>query len=87
MNLGPGASNVNFAAYQINELNFEGYARSALQLASAGPSGQSQVVEASSNLFDWFPVLTNTVGTYGILEFSFTNGLVQPRQFFRIQTP
>ena len=87
LTVGPGAANVNFTAYQINALSLEGYTHSALQLGFAGGIGQSQVLEVSSNFFDWFPVLTNVVGTNGILQLSLTNNVSQPREFYRIRSP
>ncbi len=83
VSVGPSASNVNFSAYQLNALTVESYANGILHLAFAGTNGQVEVVQSTSTLSNWSPILTNTVGANGIFEFTITNGPGQPMQFFR----
>jgi hypothetical protein len=83
ISVGPSASNVNFAAYPLNMLTVESYTNGALHLAFAGTNGQIEVIQVSSTLSNWAPILTNIVGANGIFEFTITNGPGQPIQFFR----
>jgi hypothetical protein len=85
VSVGPIATNVNFVATVPNNLTVSGYSNSVLELGVGGPSGQTVVVEASSNLFDWIPITTNTIGTNGVVPFLLTNSFSLPAQFVRIR--
>lgn len=83
VSVGPSASNVNFAAYPLNTLTLESYTNLVLRIAFAGTNGQIEVIQASSTLSNWTPILTNTVGANGIFEFVITNSPGQHVQFYR----
>jgi hypothetical protein len=51
-------------------------------ISLCGASGQQQVVQVSSNLFDWTPVATNSSGT-NLFQFIEPNPLQFPRRFYR----
>jgi hypothetical protein len=82
-----GATDVNFVAYLANSLTMEGYSNGVMQLAFAGTSGQTAVVEMSTNLINWVPVSTNFADTNGLLLFGVTNSIEQPMLFIRTRTP
>lgn len=52
------------------------------QVTLTGPAGQHQAIQASSNLIDWTPLVTNASGSNNFL-FIETNGLVEPARFYR----
>jgi hypothetical protein len=51
-------------------------------VALTGPAGQHQAIQASSNLIDWTPLVTNASGTNNFL-FIETNTSIQPARFYR----
>ena len=57
-------------------------AGSLAQLVLHGTTGQRQVIQVSSNLFNWTPVATNSSGT-NLFQFIETNSLQFPTRFYR----
>jgi hypothetical protein len=83
--VGPNATNINFTAYQFNALSIEGVVNGMLQLAFAGTSGQTEVLQSSTNFTQWTPVSTNIVGSNGIFVTAVTNDPAQAALFLRTQ--
>jgi Immunoglobulin domain/Immunoglobulin I-set domain len=54
----------------------------SLQFQLAGSSGSNYVIQSSSNLFQWTPILTNTAPS-GLFNFTATNLTGFPLQFYR----
>jgi hypothetical protein len=54
----------------------------SLQLQLAGSSGSNYIIQASSNLSSWTPLITNAAPT-GLLNFAATNLSALPAQFYR----
>jgi hypothetical protein len=48
----------------------------------SGATGQKQIIQISSNLFDWTPVATNSSGT-NLFQFTESNPLQFPQRFYR----
>ena len=65
-------------ALSINSQSAGGQA----QLVLHGTMGQQQVIQVSSNLFNWSSVATNSSGT-NLFQFIETNSLQFPRRFYR----
>jgi hypothetical protein len=82
---GPDRLNVDFKAYRWNALSIEGISNGVLHLASAGANGQTYRVLASSNLTDWFPILTNTVESSNLFDVFDATG--QRARFYRLHWP
>jgi hypothetical protein len=49
----------------------------------SGFSGQVVIVEASSNLLDWIPIQTNSLGG-PLFYFSEPDSMLFPRRFYRV---
>lgn len=59
-----------------------GITSNAFGFRAQGASNQSVVVEASSDLIEWRPLLTNTAN-HGLLYFNDTNWTIMPQRFYR----
>jgi hypothetical protein len=59
-----------------------GFNAGAFGFNIAGPAGQSVLVEGSTDLMNWMPVWTNTIGT-GALKFSDSESGTYPGRFYR----
>ena len=57
--LGASAAGVNFQAYLLNQLLVLAPTGSSLHLQIAGPVGKGEVLEFSTDLFHWTPVLSD----------------------------
>jgi hypothetical protein len=77
--------NIDFKAYRWNALSIEGVSNGVLHLAYAGTNGQTYRVLASSNLTDWLPISTNTVGSSNL--FHVFDAMGQRARFYRSQWP
>jgi len=51
-----------------------------------GASGQSVIVDGSTNLINWLPLKTNTLGS-GSWRYNDPNSLSYPKRFYRVRTP
>jgi hypothetical protein len=61
----------------------EGVSNGVLHLAYAGTNGQTYRVLASSNLADWLPISTNTVGSSNL--FHVFDAMGERARFYRSQ--
>jgi hypothetical protein len=73
----PVAPILNFSAPMVTE--------DAGQVKVAGENGDQVVLESSTNLLDWQPVSTNTLGSGGGL-FSVPGRIGRPHQFYRTRS-
>jgi len=56
---------------------------SLVQLMLAGPAGAQCVIQTSSNLVTWGPLMTNTFSPIGLLAIDDSNAVGQDRRFYR----
>jgi hypothetical protein len=70
---------VQAAAVQNFKLSTASYTNGAFQFSIAGQSGQTNIIQASTNLLNWVPIYTN-VGSTNFTDPSATN---YPRRFYR----
>jgi len=85
--VGPNQSNLNFEAYPWNVLTFEGSTGGLLRFRfTSQHSGQTFRTQVSSNLVNWTPIATNTLGAsnYFDLSFPITSTI---SQFYRTVIP
>jgi len=76
--VGPDQVHVDFRNYQFNTLSIEGWSSNQFRLVYAGDPGRLLRLEDSTNLPNWNPFLTNSVGSTGIFEILETNELSGP---------
>jgi hypothetical protein len=69
----------------LNALGFQ-LASGGFGFNFLGQSGQTYVVEASTNLLYWSPIWTN-LGTGGILSFNDLQAAQHPQRFYRVLIP
>jgi hypothetical protein len=63
-------------------VNSYGMSNGAFSLQLAGPAGTSYIIEASSDLLNWVPIVTNSTSS-GILDFTDTNAGTETHRFYR----
>jgi hypothetical protein len=78
------SSNAALSVIGQNSLNIEGFENNVSELNFAGTNGQTFTLEWSTNLINWAPMSTNTIGTSGIFQISVTNQTLLPAQYFRV---
>jgi uncharacterized repeat protein (TIGR03806 family) len=73
------------ASFDIEPLQIasQSFSNGTLQLTLLGNPGGSYVLQASTNLTNWTPIVTNTAGT-NVLEFVDPNASNYPARFYRI---
>ncbi len=54
-----------------------------MQFALAGPADTQPIIQTSSNLVTWVPLMTNTISPVGLLALSDSNAVEQVRRFYR----
>ena len=74
---------VQAAAVQNFKLSTASYTNGAFQFSIAGQSGQTNIIQASTNLLNWVPIYTN-VGSTNFTDPSATN---YPHRFYRDYLP
>ena len=74
------------AQFSINPLHFnsEGFTNSTFQMVFTGSPGSNYVLQASTNLFDWTPINTNTAPS-SLFNLADPNAMNFPRRFYRVQ--
>jgi hypothetical protein len=86
VSLASNQTGVNFQAYRLNAITIEASSANWLNLCFAGTNGQSFRIEVSTDLPNWRPIATNTIGASGVMNVSFhmtdANG-----RFFRVVSP
>lgn len=87
VSVGPSQYGLNFEAYPWNALTFEGSTGGFLKFRFTSPNGgRTFRTLASSNLVNWTPIATNTLGASNYFELSIpiTNRI---NQFYRTAVP
>ena len=87
LNLGPDVFDADFTAYQWNTMNVASPSNGAAHIVYAGTNGQIHRLLASSNLFDWVPIATNTVGPSNYYDFFDPGSIGQRARFYRSISP
>jgi hypothetical protein len=85
--VGPSQSDLYFEAYQWDALTLEATTGGVLRFRFTSPSsGQTFRTLASSNLVNWTPIATNTLGASNYFDVSIpiSNGI---NQFYRTVIP
>jgi hypothetical protein len=67
VSVGPDALGADFAAYRRNMLSLDGLSYGMLDIAYAGTNAQVIRVLVSTNGIDWYPRVTNSIGTNNVL--------------------
>jgi len=87
LTLGPDVFDANIMAYPWNTLHLLAFSNGVAHLFYAGTNGQVHRLLAASNLVDWFPIATNTVGTLGLYESFDSASVGQQVRFYRSLSP
>ena len=66
--VGPDQLGVDFKAYRWNALSLDDYTNGILHLVFAGTNGQTQRLQASTNLAHWDAIATNAIGPSNYFE-------------------
>jgi hypothetical protein len=76
------------ALFEVEPLRFaaQSFSNGTLQLTLLGNPGSSYVLEASTNLRNWTPIVTNTAVT-NVLDFVDPNASNYPARFYRVLQP
>ena len=87
--VGPDQAGVDFTAYSWNHLETVSASASGLHYIFAGTNGLDYRLLMSTNLsvYDWSPVLTNSIGPSNLTHFFRSIDPNSPRQFFRTVYP
>jgi hypothetical protein len=86
LTVGPDQLGVNFKAYRWNTLSLESCMNGVLHCVIADTNGQTCRVLTSTDLIQWLPISTNTLGPSNYFEtfFPITD---EPRRYFRTVIP
>jgi hypothetical protein len=87
LNLGPDVFDADFVAYPWNTLILASPSNGAAHVVYTGTNGQIHRLLASSNLFDWVSIATNTVGPSNYYEFFDPDSIRQRARFYRSVSP
>jgi hypothetical protein len=60
---------------------------STFRLDITGKAGVANVIEATTNFVNWFPIATNTLDNSGAFIFDVPLAAPQPLRFYRLQAP
>lgn len=86
LTVGPDQLGVNFKAYHWNALSLEAVTNGALYCIIADTNGLTCRVLTSTNLVQWLPVSTNTVGPSNYFE-TFLPKINEPMRCYRTAIP
>jgi fibronectin-binding autotransporter adhesin len=87
LTLGPDVFDANFAAFSWNTVNLAKPSNGTAHVVYAGTNGQVHRLLASSDLFTWVPIATNTVSPSNYYEFFDHASVGQPARFYRSVSP
>ncbi len=86
ISVGPDQFGLNFKAYHWNAISLEAATNHSMHCIIADSSGLTCRMLTSSNLFDWLPVSTNTVGPSNYFEV-FLPVTGEPMRYYRTAIP
>ena len=86
LTLGPDQIDVDFRAYRRNSLSIEP-STAAFHLIYAGTPGETIIVEASFDFWNWTKYMTNTINDDGLFSVYDNDVSSETRRFFRTTKP
>lgn len=86
VHLSDAVSGIDFQAYLLNQLTAQPPTPGGLNFQIVAVPGKVEIMELSTNLVTWIPVVTNTVGADNILNFQIPDNSALPKRFFRTRS-